>query len=378
MRVGFIADVHVNNHKQFGGAVNGSINERCRMTLRALERVADLGAQREFDLLVVAGDLFDTVKPLPQMTSDVLQQLCRIAEVHLLLGNHELVSSTYGDHALGPLGRVCDVIDRPCAVIVGDHHAMIHVPFQRDASAFGEVVAQRDHSRVGRPSHDVLAVVGHMGVYDDKMADASPWDVRTGSTIHVRDAMHAADSVNAKHALFGDWHEHKTWYSEPEDVRVTQIGALVPTGWNNPGLDGYGSLIILDTEQPSKIERIEIPGPRFINVSCEQDVADALQQLKSESKAGCVLYIRWTGPIDQMDAATGYMRQIASHHDCVAGWEFRPDRKDAEAKALKAATTASEQATLIEALATYTKEMSMPSTVSRERVLTRSRGFLSL
>jgi hypothetical protein len=77
--------------------------------------------------------------------------------------------------------------------------------------------------------------------------------------------------------------EHK------HDMRwIMQIGSLCPTGWDNAGLDGYGTVALWDTDTQALTWRV-LPGPRF----CVARSADEEESIIGVAKRrGDTLFLR--------------------------------------------------------------------------------------
>lgn len=293
MRLAFIADVHVGNHAEGARAHAPGVNSRCAEVLSALERAIMCSA--EATALVSLGDLLDTSRALPQMIAATQRSFrYRNAQpVHLLMGNHERESQREGDHSLGPFAhmRGVHVIDQPCDVGgLPKPVRVAAVPFE------------------ARPAADLLSelsgrasiIACHAGVYDDETVRSSPYLVQGNDVVHVRHVLDVARLATCRLVLAGNWHSHK-WYKSGDGTSVIQVGALVPTGWDNPGLHGYGSLMLVDVDNISgevqDVRRVEIPGPRFIRLQGARQVdgfeasLGALVQNSAHIRS-CGLYLR--------------------------------------------------------------------------------------
>jgi DNA repair exonuclease SbcCD nuclease subunit len=88
------ADLHLS--RPFGFLPPQLAEERRRDQRRALMRIADLALEREVELVLIAGDLFDTPDPDPADLEAVSKQLARLGEagrrVFAIPGNHDYVS----------------------------------------------------------------------------------------------------------------------------------------------------------------------------------------------------------------------------------------------------------------------------------------------
>jgi hypothetical protein len=130
--IGFIADVHVGNHRQHGGSVNAGLNDRCRSVLSALCRAKEQASAAGCTALVVLGDLFDTDQPNPQMIAAVGGALVGPLHTQILMGNHDRASGAPGDHALGWARQVemLDVVEFPQVAALGEVGTLLLVPFR--------------------------------------------------------------------------------------------------------------------------------------------------------------------------------------------------------------------------------------------------------
>lgn len=322
VRVGFVADVHLGNHAVMGGARDAGVNARARGILDVLRAAVDAAEGLGCSALVVAGDLFDDDHPCPQLLAEAAEVLTawRAMPVVLLVGNHDQRSTAPGDHALGPLAHTpgVRVVDAPALVCVqgrgpqgggvsGDPRMvyLVCVPYRREPAA--EVIASGVAATLrgtGLDPRIPLAVVAHAGIIDGATPpwlrdahDALPAEalaaILAGTTREgVVDGVRRPLPRGPRLAVVGNWHGHAAWGMPPEDYAVTphspavpaplpsgvalvQCGALVPTGFDNPGGAGrYGGLIVWDapwyapaqdapTTTPGMVYRVELPGPRF-------------------------------------------------------------------------------------------------------------------
>lgn len=280
-KVAIIADVHAGNLSAASGEVEGSLNDRFRKTLLML-----YNAILDVDVLVIAGDLFDTSKPLPQMVRAVGQILQGVPRTVLIVGNHDQHSTTPGDNAMAVLELIegVTVYEAPARI---DDLGMTVVPYGYD---------YRDAEVIVR-SGDV--VVAHHGIRDDAM---EAWTRDKG--VPVDDLVEFLGKTGASHYLAGDWHTRRSWGRG----RIQQIGALSPKDWSNPGFEGYGTVLTYDTNAAMKlipgtaiaavdVQRRVVPGPRFITSS---DPADVLEHRECRW-----LYVKTTYPASARDFPPG-------------------------------------------------------------------------
>jgi DNA repair exonuclease SbcCD nuclease subunit len=358
MRIAFIADVHVGNHKREGGPVVAGVNRRCTQILDVLRRA--LIASRDCAAVVIAGDLLDSSKTEPQVLAATREVLADVGEVgYLLLGNHEMQSATPGDNSLRVLAEsnVC-VHESPRAIPMHGGTLLL-VPFHPgDAREWLPVAVAEVAALTKGPR--VLAI--HLGIIDQ---DTPPFLQNAHDAVPVqllRDLMrkHGIDAVVA-----GNWHSHKTW----DDGAIVQIGALVPTGWDNPGLDGYGSLIVVETHgDVVSVDRREIPGPRFVDVGSTLTLP--------QTPEGTQLYARVRVPGGDVSDARSRGDQLVSAGR-VAALAVQVDGTEARIAARESAAAARSAETLDESLAGYVARMTLPVDVDRAAVLALTRRFLA-
>jgi hypothetical protein len=255
-KIAFVADVHIGNHKRFGGPLHKGINDRCRKTLsvfsKALQRADSLGCE----VFVVCGDLLDSSRPDVRIVSEVGLLLGYGFKpfIRLLLGNHEIRTDEKGDNSLCVFDQVSKRIavdDTACRF--GGFGGLGMMPYQTNGKSF---LDKKDiYALVG----DNLAIGLHLGIED---GNTEEWLKDTNDSIKAEVLQEFMDTHGVTYAFAGNWHDHKIIGN------IHQIGALCPTGFNNPGPD-YGYMAVLDTET-RKVSYETIEGPRFLKVKgCE-------------------------------------------------------------------------------------------------------------
>ena len=360
-KLAFIADIHVGNPASFGGPTICGVNTRGRHVLEALQRAVT--AAQDFDGLVICGDLFDTANPSPQLISEVQSILAQGPRTYLLMGNHDMVSDAPGDNALGPL-QVLDnvlIIEQPSLDHVGDC-MLISIPFRAGDCRewFEDAVAHRmqEVKETGLDTADYPVVLAfHLGVVD---SDTPAFLANAHDAIPLEMLQRIMDEHGIDYAFCGNWHNYKRWVGGP---RVTQCGALAPTGWDNPGWD-YGKVITLNTIIKYSTE-IDIPGPRFLSV----DSMEAAEVAKIEAaRRNCQLYLSLKGAAaDCLDD----VRAMGINAKAVADTAGAKDATRTAAKAVKEAST------LQEALARFVNEMPLTEGMNRQRVQALASRYLA-
>jgi hypothetical protein len=304
MKLSFIADVHVGMHRRYANVWRDSQprapymdtgNARAEATLTALHRAVDtLDGTGQ---LIVVGDLFDYARPEAVLVGRANAALAGAERAMLLYGNHEYVGgSAENAGALAALATDADqhMVYQPrhYNVYRGGKRAahVIAVPFvpgDMEAALHGAVAAygQNDLARFDG-TQPVVVLAFHAGVIDEH----TPAFLRGSRSAIPLDSVFAAMAkCGATHAFCGDWHQHGEWRRTIDGVErvVVQVGALVPTGFDNPGLDPYGRVATLDIDTLALTYK-RIPGPRFIK---GHDAASVLRQLPTLTPDGVAEHV---------------------------------------------------------------------------------------
>lgn len=354
MRVAFCADLHLGNHRKHGGEVFAGINRRCALSLAALERAVDTARAEQCAAFVVCGDVFDYDRPEAQLIAEVQRIFAKHEKsmrVVLLVGNHDQRSTLAGDHALGPLQAHAHVIEKPTrfqlrVTGVGTDIAIGCIPFRPEPAR--EWLAEAFEA-LGPCT--MFAV--HLGIADEATA---PWLRGAKDSIEASTIAKLAAEQGARAVFAGNWHDPKRWNGG--GVEVVQIGALVPTGFDNPGF-GYGGLAIFDTELNAVDKTLNIPGPRFLKLSPGQAI----------DPGGNTVFAQVTVGPDEV--ATTPALEGAEVTELVV------DREVAKAEARTAAGAAQSAETLDEALAAYLAKMPVEDGVERPEVAARVKRYLA-
>jgi hypothetical protein len=361
----FIADTHLHNHPAFGLEMRGGINRRAQMILDAIAsakaRALKLGAT-----LVVLGDVFDTVRPPPQLIA-ALQKILAEGPNVIIKGNHDMVSTQVGDHSLGPLGAgIADVIEEP-TVLRLDGCELWCVPFQpgpaRDwlpvvlAELSAAVQGRSRSGQLGSLPRRVLAL--HLGL---QASDTPVYLQGSPDSVTVDQVDALMDQYNISFCIAGNWHGHQVY-----EGRIAQCGTLAPTGFDNPGLEGYGSLCLYDTEK-DKFWREEIPGPRFVKVRTPEDL-DALQ-----GNVNHVLAKLITGPQKMPDLFDRAVDMVSLKQ--LVDFLMETDEAQRTAAARAAAYGAQHAASNDEAIAAFIERQPMDRPELRVKVLEAVKNYL--
>jgi hypothetical protein len=368
------ADCHVGNFKRFGGPVTGSVNTRCQETLDAFEAAVQIAIARKAETFIVAGDLFDYSRPEAPILRAVQRSLKSLNQAgvvaYLMVGNHDQISTAPGDHALAPLAPYAKIVEQPRIVRTSELELWL-VPFQQ-GHAFewlpGVLSALLKESSRGAgsspPTHLRRALGLHLGIRDAK---TPPWLAKAPDAVDI-DLLFALCKEHAIANVFaGNWHDRRSWTAP--GVNVFQLGALCPTGWDNPGLDGFGTVGILDK---GGAEYEEIPGPRFLKVPYGRDVTADIKRGRSK---GHRLYVSMTADPDALAAETAKLTAMIDMGN-VAGGEVLPDTSLAKIEATTAAFAATSAQTLSSAIEGFVGAMPLDESIDRASVLQRVVEYL--
>ena len=356
--IALIADVHAANHRRFGGPVHGGINRRCWQVLDALKAAVLAANRKGCKGLVICGDLFDTVNP-PQQIVTAVQKILDEVPTWVMLGNHEQASTHDGDHALGPLAPVSNIVTEPKVLKLEPGYELFLVPFQPGPAIDWLPKLLKEWCGRERPRYkpgEGATLLLHLGI-----SDAGTPSYLRGHHDAVSDALLAelCKQYGFAAAFSGHWHWHKVHRKHP---LVVQVGALAPTGWDNPGFE-YGQVLYWNG---AHMEVEQVPGPRFIKVSTEEEV---------EVPDGCQVYTQIVADGAQTGAALEAL-QASVKCGVVCAGEVVPDVAEVRAATRKAAMVARSSDTLEEALASYVDEMPLKDGVDRAAVLATVRGYL--
>lgn len=324
----FIADVHSGNHGGFAGSYQVGLNWRARRVLGVLRDAAAIVGRDRGAGLYVAGDLFNSHEPAPQVMAATIAALkdydwlaaeddgteppSRLHHepslVGILRGNHDANSTVPGDDALAPLAYIdgFDVVDKVSPYQFAD--CPRRGPEQWNIDLDGGIVGLMVPFQPGKPDdwlpkvladhkveeRGIKVLVTHFGIADGN----TPGDM-ADKAMHVDRLRELCIEHGFRYVFSGDWHTRRQWVF-PE-CTIVQIGALVPTGFNNPGLDGYGSVWALSE---AGLELHELPGPRFIPLATLTQARQMIDRWRAEPPAiATELFVSLSVPLDLFDEA---------------------------------------------------------------------------
>lgn len=365
MRIACVSDIHVGNHKRHGGKVDAGMNTRCCLILAAFDEAIAVAKREKCGVLLVAGDFLDYVRMEPQIIA-LLQTTIKQAglDIVLVLGDHEIVTNEKGDHALGPLAPVAHVIDEPKLMRLSNVE-LACVPFQPGSSEKLVAKAASDLFSSSVDSSRARALAFHAGITHS----GTPKFLRDApDSIKLDTLKRLVEKLKLDFVVAGNFHFHERW--QHNNCEIIQIGALVPTGYDNPGLTGYGKLAVFDPDERS-VKLHQISGPRFVQASIDDD--ELIE--KAKEYLGPV-YLQITAESDRMTEAQGYRKELLDDKH-VSEVEVVPDKKTAEKSACNAATAAREQNTLEAALAAFIDKMEVEEGLDRKQIYHKAKEYLT-
>ncbi len=367
MKIAAVADVHAHNHAWEGGQAVAGINKRCALVLGTLRKAVHQANKATCDHFVVCGDLLDSDDASPQIEAAVIDELRRFnGSVHLLLGNHEQTSTLRGDHALGPMASHATrsgfiyVYDKPEALDAG----VVMLPFRPEPV---EAWLEQELAGYTAMMAEPVIVFAHFGI-----ADANTPSYLSGAhdQIAAATAHRVMRKVGARLLIVGNWHNAGTWISGKR--RIEQVGALCPTGFNNPGAHGYGGLVIVDTAT-LVVERKTIPGPRFLKLVWDpEETSTLLSEIVSVPQA----YVNLAASPSAISEARAWLKDVAAEHDSLLAFKVTPIREEVVEQAARAAKSSAKAENRESAIAAFVKSMPLDAAVSRKAVLRRVMGYV--
>ena len=384
MSIAFVADCHLANHGRMGGAAEAGLNRRCRLTLDVLDEAVQRAGEVGCTTLIVLGDLFDEVRPPAQLIAEASRILgpCRpdvIDQVVLLVGNHEQGSTAPGDHSLAPLAfvpgvkvvegpAVIEVPSRPAGAV--SHKAALRilcVPFRPGVASewLPGVVREYVGDFAQEKKAPPLLLALHMGIFDNATV---PY-LRGASDAIVADQLaEMCLELGIAAALVGNWHDRKRWRygKDKRFVELVQVGALCPTGFDNPGLVGFGGLALW---QKGDITIVDLPGPRFLKLKLGEPLPD-------QPMDGHSWFVELTASSSRFEEAHAFMMKAQVDGLPIEAWEVVPDSDEIAQAAADAAQGAAAAEKLEDAVAAFIEKMRLPDGVERGAVLEKSRGYL--
>lgn len=358
----FISDLHLGNHRLFGGPMPRGINERFRETEKLIQ---DVVANTP---CVVLGDVFDSHRPSPVEISHAMSVLFT-RDCHdrlLLVGNHDIGN---GWNALEPLKYVPGV--RVASSSAPTAYELKHgrrndagepfetrvlaMPYYRDPDELLSSMTAALASRYKVTPVEIVAM--HCGIADNETPE---W--LTGG-VHVNKLLKIAERFNVRHVISGDWHTPKSW--DFGSCQITQCGALCAVDFNDSAPD-YGYWEYHARSRTMTFQRVA--GPRFHTMRWPDGVKETIRVFRKKNPRPYVR-IRY-GSADRDAVMDFYSRQESA--DLWITLQEIPDTEahDQMIRAMRTPETA------LEAVTQYAKEQDLTAE-ERKKVVSLALSYLN-
>jgi hypothetical protein len=325
-RIAVVADCHVANHRRWGGEVIAGLNQRARDCVATIARAVDLAVGRRCSALFVLGDLFDNVRPTPQLVAETARALAcgttsasltqYALNVYVLLGNHDRASDAPGDHACASLALRygVHVIEKPTVVLVGtsDQVEVLCVPYRSgraDDWLRDDVLSLNTECPATTRRRVVFT---HVGIWDEE----TPEYMRAArDAVGVGQARWLCEQVRASYLMAGNWHHQRSWlmaggpavprtlHGHRDSAAVVIPGTLCPASFSD-AFDAQradtsvnGQLVVLNTSRPD-VEHTFVAGPRFRSIT--EETMRSMVEDEAADQRGYVHYFKVRVPRDRL------------------------------------------------------------------------------
>lgn len=360
--VAFIGDVHLHNHRKFGGETHSGLNHRFRLTLLALHEAIEV-ASAKADVVCVLGDVFDTVRPTPQMIAATRDMLSGNTEIIIVAGNHDKASEEFGDNAVRVLeSDNVRVVDNHPTLLLMAHFNLLLAPYRAGTATSWLLQDIKDaeetlSSRQGAP----LVVGTHAGLIDDS---TPPW------LLHAEDAVSIDALPPDTYVVAGNWHQFRQMGNK------VQIGAIVPTGFDNPSTigqqaDPYGAVMLLG----KSMAFTHVTGPRFWAFDFRAHTEAELLAWFFE-QIGYHNLVRIKADLDDMAQAKALGARLMEQ-GLISGVEIVPDAQDRQRKRDDVARATKGSESIERAIYKFVENMHHSEDVAPSAIVEKVRQYIS-
>lgn len=310
MTLAFVADVHVANHKRWGGPTEGGLNRRGLDCVATIESAALKAAELRASAFIVLGDLFDHTRPSPPLVAATTQAIRKFSgEQWVLLGNHDRQSMHDRDHACASMAQCgIRVAASPTVANFSDAEVAL-VPYGHGeakdwlTTALAQLVP---HWSGNTGKRRILAT--HLGIWDEETPaylKAAKDAVSVGFMRWICNA-HKIDAVFA-----GNWHSHAVWgppVGGPPPLIVIP-GTVCPASFSDPQVPGS---MIMHQPGSHSLSRIFImASPLFLK-------PDGLEEFKQFVYEGTLLRHH-----SQLSTGRVYVRATVRGDELPEALDFR-------------------------------------------------------
>jgi hypothetical protein len=344
MKYCITADVHVANFRKFGGPIRAGVNQRGKQVLTSLRAAYNYAKGAECDRFIVAGDLFHSDHPTPQLIAQVADiiapkmQSVPVMKTDLMVGNHDQVSLADMDHAMAPFTFMgVRVVEEAGTCDDGD---LAYVPFRPGQA---EDWLPEEVERCQGASLMVL----HLGIYDDQTA---PFLRKCADAVDVNWLHDLCDKHDIGDVVAGNWHTGKKWENDTRTILIP--GCLSPTGFSDLGTKGIGKMVIWDD---GDIVVHTVPGIRFIKCTLDKFKEHNFDRAKTH-------YFKLMLQPDELEEA----KELIAEKKLEDRWEYAIDNSANDEALAEAAEKARSVEQLDQAIDGYIErlEIQKPGTVA--------------
>jgi len=242
------ADVHAHPFGDFATIDSEGVNSRLQRTVDALAWAMSTASDQGATTFVIAGDLFHSRKDVPtialDMVSEVLEEAQDTLDIILLLGNHDLNTSTH--HAsIAALSGIGQVVMDVTEITTRDDERLGLIPWCDTQDQF--------EAMWNELPLDLDAYIGHFGTFG---ANFGPYNIEIPGDINpqplVEDRLMLLGHYHRRQNVFGN-----TWY----------VGSPLQHTWAEAG--DWKGFAVVDGGHLSWVENRS--SPRFVKVDMRED-----------------------------------------------------------------------------------------------------------
>ena len=239
MKISIIADCHLNRalYKGVLDKKHTSLPFRTVDFMKAFDFIITQNIDSvKPDLIVIAGDVYDTYDPSNEVRAFFNHQLRRLVDAEIkaliLIGNHDICRK---HHALSPVKsfnpKGVEIIEEPTLSIVGDKVLMLF-PYSIKVERGEILIKEQFHQFINESKQTIendpryankeVIFFGHFGVKgavlktyisvsdEHLLTDKTVTPKKQHLNLSVNDiGLEDLESVNAKYIFLGDYHEHQ-------------------------------------------------------------------------------------------------------------------------------------------------------------------------
>jgi len=201
------------------------------------------------------------------------------------------------------------------------------------------------------------------------VSDSSTPEYLRGSkdSIGVASVLNMCSRNGISNAFAGNWHFNAIW-----EGKVCQMGALCPTGFDNPGQDEYGWVCIYDSIKDSLDRIIGVKGPRFFSVR----MGDSMEEIQFAKESGNSVYLSITHKVDERVVARALLEEYLQKGWITDG-KLVPDKTSKQENARQIAQKVKEARSLQEAIIEAVGVLDLDEGVNRQEIIRRTEAYLS-